>query len=205
MRTGTKRLVVSIMAVTVAFSGMPVCVSAASVGKVKSVTTKAAKGTYLGYVSSDKPPRKMKYQYGYRASWKKVSGATGYEIYTYGYATKKWKKLKTTKKTKYVFTDLFEKSKIKYKVRAFKEVSGTKTYGAWSKAKTATAKKELAKRNKNGTQKQNFTDRYSAEKAFAKQNEYRKAAGSKELIWSEAIYDICLERAFTGLPSYLTI
>ena len=73
-------------------------VRAAELGKVKAVSTKKANKYYKGYISADKPPRKIKYQYGTKATWKKVKGASGYEIQTYGFATKKWKTIKTTKK-----------------------------------------------------------------------------------------------------------
>ena len=44
---------------------------------------------------------------------KRVKNANGYEIYVYGVASKKWRKIKDTKKTSYVFTNLLEKDKFK--------------------------------------------------------------------------------------------
>lgn len=72
-------------------------------------------------------------------SWKKTTGATGYEVYRL--IDGKWKKLGTTKKT--TFTDsksLKRGTEYKYKVRAVQKInSKTTRYGAYSsqlKAKT---------------------------------------------------------------------
>ena len=73
-----------------------------------------------------------------KATWKKVSGAKGYEVqYSLDKKFKKAKtKTKTTKKTTITFTKL-KKSKIYYvRVRAYKtNAKGKKVYGAWSKVK----------------------------------------------------------------------
>ncbi len=75
------------------------------------------------------------------ASWKTVSGVTGYEVQ---YSTSKKFTKKTTKtvtikkaKTKKTTIKKLKKGK-KYfvKVRAYKTVSGKKLYGAWSKSKS---------------------------------------------------------------------
>jgi hypothetical protein len=54
---------------------------------------------------------KIKYKYGVKTSWKKVKNASGYEIYTYGVATKKWTMKKEAKKTSYTFKNLLDKDK----------------------------------------------------------------------------------------------
>ena len=67
-------------------------------------------------------------------SWKKVSGATGYEIQ---YATNnkftKNKKSVTVKKNKVTLKRLKSKKKYFVKVRAYKLASGNKYFGNWSK------------------------------------------------------------------------
>ena len=67
-------------------------------------------------------------------SWKKVSGATGYEVKT---ATNskftKGKKTVTVKKNKVIIKNLKSKKKYFVKVRAYKLANGRKYYGKWSK------------------------------------------------------------------------
>ena len=66
--------------------------------------------------------------------WKKVSGATGYEVM---YATNnkftKNKKTVTVKKNKVTLKNLKSKKKYFVKVRAYKLANGRKYYGKWSK------------------------------------------------------------------------
>ena len=63
-------------------------------------------------------------------SWKKQSGASGYEVSLY----KGSKKIKVTStaKTSYKFSKLKENSQYTFKVRAYKKINGTKQYGSWS-------------------------------------------------------------------------
>ena len=67
-------------------------------------------------------------------SWKKVSGATGYEVL---YATNnkftKGKKTVTVKKNKVTLKKLKSKKKYFVKVRAYKLANGRKYFGKWSK------------------------------------------------------------------------
>lgn len=64
-------------------------------------------------------------------SWKKVKGATGYEVYRSlnGGAYKKLTDVKTTKYT----AKLSAGTSYKYKVRAYTVVNGKRVYGSWSK------------------------------------------------------------------------
>lgn len=64
-------------------------------------------------------------------SWKKVKGATGYEVYrsVNGGAYKKLTDVKTTKYT----AKLSAGTSYKYKVRAYAVVNGKRVYGSWSK------------------------------------------------------------------------
>ena len=67
-------------------------------------------------------------------SWKKVSGATGYEIqYAMNNKFTKNKKSVTVKKNKITIKNLRAKKKYFVKVRAFKKVNGNTYYGNWSK------------------------------------------------------------------------
>lgn len=92
--------------------GTNIQVKADTLGQVKSIKTKTNYRYYKGIVSAkDMRKKKIKYKYGIKASWKKVKNANGYEIYAYGVASKKWRKIKDTKKTSYVFTNLLEKDK----------------------------------------------------------------------------------------------
>ena len=93
----------------------PVVTTVAKPAKVKSVKLKAKK-------------KKL------NVSWKKVSGATGYEVL---YATNnkftKGKKTVTVKKNKVTLKKLKPKKKYFVKVRAYKLANGRKYFGKWSK------------------------------------------------------------------------
>lgn len=76
-----------------------------------------------------------------QVTWKKVSGAQGYEIsYSLKKNFKKAKK-KTTKKVSYTIKKLKKKKKYFVRVRAYKVVNGKKIYGKWSSAKKVKVKK----------------------------------------------------------------
>lgn len=64
---------------------------------------------------------------------KKVSNATGYEIYRSTKKTKGYKKVKTTKSLSFKNKKLKSKKTYYYKVRAYKTVSGSKMYSAYTK------------------------------------------------------------------------
>ncbi len=73
--------------------------------------------------------------------WKKVSGATGYEVM---YATNnkftKNKKTVKVKKNKVTLKRLKSKKKYYVKVRAYKKANGGTNYGKWSKVVKKKAK-----------------------------------------------------------------
>lgn len=196
IRNIKKTLMIVLMAVFVLGVGINVQAKADTLGQVKSVKTKGNYRYYEGIVSAkDMRYRKIKYKYGIKASWKKVKNASGYEIYAYGVASKKWRKVKSTKGTSYVFTNLLGKDKIKIKIRAFKKVNNEKTYGKWSKNKSIKTSETMTKITNGGHTKQKYYERYAAEQAFQLQNEYRKQVGEKPIVWSEALYEICKVRA----------
>lgn len=64
-------------------------------------------------------------------SWKKVSGANGYELVRATSKTGKFSKIKSTTKTSYKNTSLKKKTYY-YKVRAYRMVSGKKVYSSYS-------------------------------------------------------------------------
>lgn len=76
--------------------------------------------------------------------WKKVSGASGYEIYSATSKNGKYKKVATVKKgrtTSYKNTKLKKGTTYYYKVRAYRTVNGKKVYGNYSGLKSVKIKK----------------------------------------------------------------
>ena len=77
-------------------------------------------------------------------SWKKVSGATGYEIYRSTRKSSGYKKVKTISKgstLSYKNTKLKKGKTYYYKVRAYKKVNGKKVYGSYSSVKSVKVRK----------------------------------------------------------------
>lgn len=73
--------------------------------------------------------------------WKKVSGATQYEVYRSTSAKGKYKKIATTKKTSYTDKKATGGKKYYYKIRVCKTISKKNYYSDYSSAKSVTAKK----------------------------------------------------------------
>ncbi|WP_138269728.1 hypothetical protein [Anaerofustis stercorihominis] len=71
--------------------------------------------------------------------WNKVSGASGYQIYTKN-SKGKYVLTKTTKSTSYTKTKLTSKKTYYYKVRAYKVVGGKKVYSSFSSVKKVKVK-----------------------------------------------------------------
>ena len=97
--------------------------------KTITATTAVAAPTKLKAASTTKTSVKL--------SWKKVSGASGYEIYRNG------KKVGTVKKgstTSYTDKSLSRYTSYKYKIRAYKTVSGKKVYSDFSSQISAKTK-----------------------------------------------------------------
>ena len=76
-----------------------------------------------------------------KISWKKQKNVTGYMIYTNVGTSKKYKYYKTTKKTSIVIKNLKKNTSYRFKVRAYKSVSGSKITGACSDAAKAKTKR----------------------------------------------------------------
>lgn len=170
--------------------------------KIKSVRTKVVKKSYKGWLGVGKKKKKISYQC-VQLSWKKVNDASGYEIYRYGNASKKWIKIKTiTNKntTKYILPELQKGKKVQIKVRAYKKSSSGTTYGKYSAVKTFSPKKTYEINGIIYTQKHNPVIksgwyRFYSEDAFVIQNKYRKAKGCKLLEWDEDIYKMAQIRS----------
>lgn len=69
--------------------------------------------------------------------WAKVSGASGYAVYSYDSANKKYKLIKTTTSTSLKITELKAATSYKYAVRAYRTASSKKYYGSYSSVITA--------------------------------------------------------------------
>ena len=80
-----------------------------------SMTTKPAKVTNLDVSVTTRNSVTL--------SWDKVTGASGYKIYSYNTKTKKYKLLATTKKLSYKVTKLSTAQKYTYKVQAYRTFS----------------------------------------------------------------------------------
>ena len=90
--------------------------------------TVTVKGSSLAKVSWGKCRRSSK---TVLLQWKKVKGATAYEIYRY--KNKKWVKVTTTGKTSYKYKNAPKNGS--YKVRALKKSGNKKIYGSFSAVK----------------------------------------------------------------------
>ena len=99
--------------------------AAPSLAKTFTVTVK---GSSLAKVSWGKCRRSSK---TVLLQWKKVKGATAYEIYRY--KNKKWVKVTTTGKTSYKYKNAPKNGS--YKVRALKKSGNKKIYGSFSAVK----------------------------------------------------------------------
>jgi len=67
--------------------------------------------------------------------WKRVSGATGYQVYVY--KSNGWKRVGSTKKLNFEVDELASAKQYKFKVRAYKQSGNKKVYGSFSKTLTA--------------------------------------------------------------------
>ena len=172
--------------------------------KVKKLKKKTKYAYYKGVKSIDKNGKakrgKIKYKYGIKLTWQKVKGATGYEIYRYENAAKRWTKIKTIKKNKskipsYTLTNMLKGENVKIKIRAYKNTKSGKEYGTYSSILKFKTKQMYTKIYKNAKTK-SFYSKWASEDAFVIQNQYRKAAGISVLKWSDTLYKISKQRAY---------
>lgn len=68
--------------------------------------------------------------------WKKISGASGYEVFQYNSATKKYVSIGTVTGTSVTINKLTNGTSYQFKVRAYRKVSGITRYGNYSNAVT---------------------------------------------------------------------
>lgn len=123
-------------------------------------------------------------------SWKKVSGATGYQVYQYNAKTKKYTKIATVKSTTYTKTKLTTGTKYSFKVRAYRTVKGKTVYSSYSKKVSATptlskVSKLTAKSTKKSTAKLSWkkVDGATGYKVYqynTKTKKYKKVATVKK-------------------------
>ena len=121
--------------------------------KVRAYKTVNGKNVYSAYTSTASVKTTLKTASSVKASsaaynkvklsWKKVDGATGYEVYQYNAKTKKYTKTATVKTTSYTKSKLTTGTSYKFKVRAYRTVNGKKVYSSYSKV--VSAKPSLAK------------------------------------------------------------
>lgn len=105
-----------------------------SAGKGSSIE----KGSSIGKVTSVKLKQKKQ---SVMASWKKVSGADGYQVCCS--MSKKWKKKtqKLTTDTKMEIKKMKKKKTYYFRIRAYRKDGAEKVYGAWSNTKKVKIKK----------------------------------------------------------------
>lgn len=176
----------------------PISIEAATTpAQVKSVKVKEVKKYYKGWLGEGNKKTKVAYKC-LELSWKKVKGASGYEIYRYGNASKVWHKIKTITKgktTKYVLPEMTKGYKVKLKVVAYKKKSTGKVYGKESKILSFTPKKNYWLSGKIKIKNYNPIDpvghyRFMSEDAFVIQNKYRTEKGIEPLEWDESLYEM---------------
>ena len=74
-----------------------------------------------------------------KVAWNKVSGVTGYQVQCSDGGTK-WAQTKTGSGTSATFNGLTAGGKYKFRVRAYKDIEGTRYYSAWSPTLNSCAK-----------------------------------------------------------------
>lgn len=72
-------------------------------------------------------------------SWSKVKKATGYALFQYNSATKKYEKIATSKSVNGSVSGLTAGKTYKFKLRAYRTVNGVTRYGSWSRVITKKA------------------------------------------------------------------
>lgn len=112
------------------------------VQRTKSSITKQSSGKAVKAVTKLAAPKKVVNKKStttkIKIAWSKVDRAYAYEIYRKQSGTK-YKKLKALKDTTYTDSNVTTGTTYKYKVRAYRKVSGKKYYGGFTAVKTSTA------------------------------------------------------------------
>lgn len=138
-----KKTIIMLLVACMCMGSVPVTAGAAA--KTTTQTTATRKKAKKVKVGTTKPTKFKPYKsaapvatgYYYRSTWKKVKGASGYQvqIVTYSGGTP-WKRTIRTKKCLATFSSS-DTYKAKIRVRAYKKSGGKTVYGAYSKWVTA--------------------------------------------------------------------
>lgn len=142
--TTSNSKVASVKNGTVTPTGIGSCTVTATLGKVSaSVQVKVSGSAFKpGKVASFKAKNVKKKSV--KLTWKKVSKATGYEVYRKSSKKGSYKKIATIKKgttVKYTNKKLKKHKKYTYKVRAYRTVNKKTVKGSFTSAKTVKIKK----------------------------------------------------------------
>ncbi len=181
-------LLLSIM-MLIAAAVTPVCVQAASVGKVSSLKATA-------------------YSQSVKLSWKRVSGATGYQVYYSVYKSKNYKKAKTISNglTTSATVNKLKSSKTYYfKVRATK---GSKK-GSFSKVVSAKTQKSFKSKLLSSSWRLDFYDvgwPYSMKFKFYKNGKvYTSIKDKNESSFHSYDYSDCFTYEYIGNGEYAIV
>lgn len=165
--------------------------AASGVGTVKNI-----KKSKVKYADGKKVGGKVCYGNYRIVSWKKVKGASGYEVYRYDDLLNEWNKILTTKTNKFTVSSLLENETFTVKVCAFKKVGKSKIYGNYSNDFKYREKYYIALTSKRGKIKNCYEEgkngyfEYASKQAFIIQNDYRIRAGVAPLVWSNELYNV---------------
>lgn len=116
------------------FTTVDIKVNSKEVSEANNAAKKAIKASRVEGVKIKAAKKKA------AISWKKVSGASGYQVSRSAKKTGTFTTVKTTSSLKYTNTSLTSKKTYYYKVRAYKTINGVRYYGRWSSVKTAKVK-----------------------------------------------------------------
>ncbi|MBE6746963.1 MAG: DUF4474 domain-containing protein [Ruminococcaceae bacterium] len=115
--------------------------------RVRVYNDKNNKGSYSSSVKAVTKPKKVtSLSYSDLTTstatlkWGKVTRATGYRVYQYDAAAKKWNRIKETSKTSLSVSGLNAGQAYKFKVRAYYKSGDTRKYGSYSSVLTVVAK-----------------------------------------------------------------
>lgn len=127
-----------------------------------------------------------------KLAWSKVNGATGYRVYKYNTETKTWEKIKTTTAKNYTVKGLQAGTTYKFRVKAYKRVSGEVMWGeATSTLKVTTTKVEETTTKKQET---------NAPAGYTPTGEYATIDGKKYELYLEENSGSTVYFNHLGLP-----
>ncbi len=124
-----------------------------------------------------------------KASWSKVSGATGYQIKRYMFSSGKWITLGTTTKTSYMYSDIDSGSQCKFYVRAYKKINGKYYHGKGATLVTCTKPNKVTLKSLSTAKNHTITSKWSKVKGkatgyqivYSRYSNFKKYCGTKTL------------------------